>query len=94
MCKIRVDKTSRQLYCCPVSVGLIRTDSRQRPYIYHTVCTRDEFFHHQTTKLIKEEYDNSLGNFIASFVGGQSLSTDEVQALRDLLDQLYQDASD
>ncbi len=74
--------------------GLIRTDARQRPYIYHAVCTRGEFLHHQTAKLVEEEYDNSLRNFIASFVGDQKLSTDEARELRDLLDRLCQDSSD
>lgn len=71
--------------------GLIRTDSRRRPYTYHAVCTRDEFLHRQTTRLVEEEYDNSLGNFIASFAGGGKLSTDQVQELRDLLDRLCPD---
>ena len=70
--------------------GLIRTDSRRRPYTYHAVCTKDDFLHNQSTKLIEEEYDNSLRNFIASFVGDQKLSTDEAQDLRDLIDLLCQ----
>ena len=74
--------------------GLIRTDSRRRPYIYYAVSTKDAFLHNQTIKLVEEEYDNSLRNFIASFVGGQKLSTDEVQELKDLIDQLCQDGSD
>lgn len=68
--------------------GLIRTDSRRRPYSYHAVCTKDDFLHSQSTKLIEEEYDNSLRNFIASFVGDQKLSIDEAQELRSLIDLL------
>lgn len=74
--------------------GLIKTDSRRRPYVYHAVCTKDDFLHNQTTKLVEEEYDNSLRNFIASFVGEQKLSTDEVQELRNLIDQFCQDDLD
>lgn len=74
--------------------GLIKTDSWQRPYIYHAAVTKDVFLHNQTAKLVEEEYDNSLRNFIASFVGGQKLSTDEVQELRDLINQFCQDDSD
>ena len=74
--------------------GLIKSDSRRRPYIYRAACTKDDFLHNQTAKLIEEEYSNSLSNFIAAFVGGQKLPTNEVQELRNLLDQLCQDDPD
>lgn len=74
--------------------GLIRTDSWRRPYTYHAVCTKDDFLHNQSTKLVEDEYDNSLRNFIASFVGDQKLPADEVQELKDLIDQLCQDGSE
>ena len=74
--------------------GLIRTDSWRRPYTYHAVCTKGDFLHSQSAKLVEEEYDNSLKNFIAAFAGGQKRSTEEAQELKDLIDQLCQDGSD
>ena len=74
--------------------GLIKSDSRRRPYIYRAACTKDDFLHNQTAKLIEEEYSNSLSNFIAAFAGGQKLPKNEVQELRTLLDQLCQDHPD
>ncbi len=70
---------------------LIRTDSSRKPYIYYACCTKDEFIHAKTRELVEEEYDNSLGRFIAAFAGTQKLSAEEAQDLRNLLDKLCPD---
>jgi len=68
--------------------GLIRTDSRWKPYLYYACCTRDAFLHGKTRELIAQQYDNSLGKFIAAFAGEERLSAEEAQELKDLLDRL------
>ncbi len=71
--------------------GLLRTDASHRPYIYHATCTKDEFIHGKTRKLVAEEYGNSLGRFVAAFVGNARLSSKEAQELREMVDQLFSD---
>jgi len=68
--------------------GLIRTDSRWKPYTYYACCTKKAFIHGKTRKLIAQEYGNSLENFIAAFAGKEKLSSEEARELKNLLDQL------
>lgn len=67
-------------------VGLIRTERGSYHYRYSAACTKDEYVHKWTQKLVEDSYGNSISNFVAAFTGGKKLSEEEAERLRKLLE--------
>ena len=65
--------------------GLIQTERSSYRYRYMAACTKDEYIQRWTQKLVEDSYDNSIGNFVAAFTGGQKLSEEEAEKLRKLI---------
>ena len=65
--------------------GLIQAERSSYRYRYMAACTKDEYIQRWTQKLVEESYDNSIGNFVAAFTGGQKLSEEEAEKLRKLI---------
>ena len=65
--------------------GLIQAERSSYRYRYMAACTKDESIQRWTQKLVEDSYDNSIGNFVAAFTGGQKLSEEEAEKLRKLI---------
>lgn len=65
--------------------GLIQAERSSYRYRYMAACTKDEYIQRWTQKLVEDSYDNSIGNFVAAFTGGQKLSEEEAEKLRKLI---------
>lgn len=65
--------------------GLIQTERSNYYYSYMATCTREEYVHRWTRKLVEDSYGNSIGNFVAAFTGGRKLSEEEAEKLRKLI---------
>ena len=65
--------------------GLIQAERSSYRYRYMAACTKDEYIQRWTQKLVEDSYDNSIGNFVAAFTGGQKLSQEEAEKLRKLI---------
>lgn len=65
--------------------GLIKTERGSYHYRYFAACTKDEYVHNWTRKLVEDSYGNSISNFVAAFIGGKKLSEEEAERLRKLL---------
>ena len=65
--------------------GLIQTERSNYRYRYMAACTKAEYVQRWTQKLVEDSYDNSIGNFVATFTGGKKLSKEEAEKLRKLI---------
>lgn len=51
------------------------------------MISRDEFYARQSRKYVEDTFDGSLPAFIAAFIQGSAISSDEVAAIRRMIDQ-------
>ena len=65
--------------------GLIQAERSDYRYRYMAACTKDGYVQQWTQKLVEDSFDNSIGNFVAAFTGGQKLSEEEAEKLRKLI---------
>ncbi len=52
---------------------------------YYALCTKDQHIHNWTKKMVAECYGNSLGIFVAAFIGDGKLTREETEELKKLL---------
>ena len=52
---------------------------------YYALCTREQLVHNWTKKMVAECYGNSLGIFVAAFIGDGKLTREEAEELKKLL---------
>ena len=52
---------------------------------YYALCTKDQHIHNWTKKMVSECYGNSLGIFVAAFIGDGKLTREEAEELKKLL---------
>lgn len=67
-------------------MGLLDVDTKGRNYIYFALCSREEYIHQWTEKLVKTAFDNSISKLVFAFTGGERLSEKEAAELRKLMD--------
>lgn len=67
--------------------GLIAADAVGKNYYYYAAVSKEEHIHNWTRELLKQSFGNSLGNFVAAFSGGEKLSKEETEELRQFLDE-------
>ena len=51
------------------------------------MISRDEFYARQSRKYVEDTFDGSLPAFIAAFIQGSAISSDEAAAIRRMIDQ-------
>lgn len=67
-------------------MGLLDVDASSKNYIYSALCSKEEYIHQWTEKLVKTTFDNSISKFVFAFTGGKKLSKEEAEELRKLID--------
>ncbi|MDE7038241.1 MAG: BlaI/MecI/CopY family transcriptional regulator [Lachnospiraceae bacterium] len=65
--------------------GLIDVDNSKKNYLYYPACTKNEYHHRWTRKLVEEFFGNSVSNLVATFVGDGKLSDEEKENLKKLI---------
>lgn len=68
--------------------GHIKTDISGKKYLYYPSRTKQKHIKVWMKQLCKESFDNSLLKFVQAFTGGERISHETAQELRDYLDQL------
>lgn len=68
--------------------GHIKTDISGKKYLYYPSRTKQKHIKVWMKQLCKESFDNSLLKFVQAFTGGERISHETGQELRDYLDQL------
>ncbi len=68
--------------------GHIKTDISGKKYLYYPSRTKQMHIKVWMKQLCKESFDNSLLKFVQAFTGGERISHETAQELRDYLDQL------
>lgn len=66
-------------------MGLVGAQKGNSCNHYYALCTKDQHIHNWTKKMVAECYDNSLGCFIAAFIGDGKLTEKEAEELKKLL---------
>lgn len=66
---------------------LIEARGSRKSQLYYPLRTRDEYLHRCTRRLVERSYGNSLRSFLSAFAGGQPLDEEDIQSLRDLIEQ-------
>lgn len=67
-------------------MGLLSVDTSGKNYVYYPSCSKDEYIHQWTKKLVRNAFDNSIGKFVYAFTGGEKLTEKEAAELKDLLE--------
>jgi len=67
-------------------MGLLDVDTGGKHYLYSALCTKEEYIHQWTEKLVKTAFDNSIGKLVFAFTGGEKLSKEEAEELKKLMD--------
>lgn len=57
-------------------------------FICHALITREQAQTRETAELIHKLFDGSVDRFFSAFVGGGELSTDKIDSLRRLIDEM------
>ncbi len=56
--------------------------------------SREDYFHEKSRKTVREDYNDSLGEFITSFMNGRKLTRDQTLELTDLIKKISEDGED
>lgn len=64
---------------------LIGTDANGKKYLYYALHTREQHIHQWVRGLVRSSFDNSMKQFLTAFSGGEQLSEQDVQDLKDCL---------
>lgn len=65
--------------------GLVQIDRTNYHYQYSAACTKEEYIHRWTQKLVKDAYGNSISNLVAAFIGDGELSPEEAERIQKLI---------
>ncbi|MBE6123170.1 MAG: BlaI/MecI/CopY family transcriptional regulator [Solobacterium sp.] len=55
--------------------------------------SREEYYHQKSRKLVEEDFNDSLGDFITSYMKDRKLSTDETQQLTALIARISENGT-
>lgn len=79
-------KTIQTLIGRLVKKGALGVDKEANPFRYYHLISQEDCMRGQTESLLQKVYGGSLHLLLANFVTNESLSPQEIQELRDLLD--------
>ena len=67
-------------------MGMIEAERGATPYnAYYATCTKEQHIHKWTKKMVEECYGNSISRLMCAFIGEGTLSEQEAEELRKLL---------
>ena len=66
---------------------LIGNDVNGKKYLYYALHTREQHIHSWVRGMVRSSFGNSMKQFLTAFSGGEQLSEQDVQDLRDCLQQ-------
>jgi len=64
---------------------LIIADTSNKKFLYSPIHSKKEHIHLWTKKIVEDCFDNSLGNFLEAFTGGNKLSSEDAKELKKYL---------
>ena len=67
--------------------GLIGAETAGKNYYYFAACTKEEHIHNWTKELLAESFGCSLAKFVSAFSGGEKLSKEDSEELKQFLDE-------
>jgi BlaI family penicillinase repressor len=67
--------------------GAVRMESLGRSKVYYPLLSQADARQRETARFLDRLYGGSLGLMVASFAGQQSLSQEDIRALRAILDE-------
>ncbi len=59
--------------------------------IVTSIVKKQEILHHQSTSIINKNFNNSLPNFITSFIGDKKITKQQADELFDLIEKFKED---
>lgn len=65
--------------------GLVQIDRTNYHYQYSAACTKEEYIHRWTQKLVEDTYGNSISSLVAAFIGDGELSPEEAERIQKLI---------
>lgn len=65
--------------------GLVQIDRTNYHYQYSAACTKEEYIHRWTQKLVEDAYGNSISNLLVAFIGDGKLSPEEAERIQKLI---------
>lgn len=80
-------KTIQTMISRLVKKGALGVEKDMNLNHYYPLLTQEECMHGETRSFLQKVYDGSIHSLIANFVANETLSAQEIQDLRDLLDE-------
>lgn len=67
--------------------GAIKSKDKSSPKVYYPLVSKSEYREKETETFLDKLYDGSLKLFLTSFVGKNKLSSEELEELKEILDE-------
>lgn len=71
-----------------VESGFLKYTHKGREYIYYAAISKNEYQAEMSHDIVNTLYNNSLSNFVVTFVNSGNLSNDDIDELQNLLNDL------
>ena len=71
-----------------VEKGILKRDESSMKHIYHSVLEEEKTKGHLLDKFVDTLYQGSAGNLVLQLLGNKMASKEEIQAIKDLLEEL------
>lgn len=71
--------------------GFLKVEKVGKNNLYTALISYDEYSRKESRNILQKMYQNSVKNFVAALYDGESISTEELKALRDYIDEKVQE---
>lgn len=71
--------------------GFLKVEKAGKNNLYTALVSYEEYSRKESRSILKKMYQNSVKNFVAALYDGESISTEELKALRDYIDEKVQE---
>lgn len=85
------EKTVKTLLSRLVKKQVIDFDKQQRSYLYYPLIERSAYTQKESKSLVSRLFDGKVAPLVAGFANSDSLSKDDIQELKSLIEKWEQD---
>ncbi|MGX5175281.1 BlaI/MecI/CopY family transcriptional regulator [Aliikangiella sp. IMCC44653] len=81
-------KTAKTLINRLLKKEAIGFEKNGREYLYYPIIQKQEYVEQASESFLKKVFDGSVSSLVAAFAKQEKLTADDIQALRDVLNQV------
>lgn len=81
------EKTIRTFIHRLVEKGAVEKNASENGLLYRSILTKEEYYHYANHSFLNKMYQGSIKKMILNFVEEETLSSDEIQEIKELLEK-------